>query len=136
MLLLPIIFAVLLRRSYRVYWILFVVGTLTFLGSQVVHLPLNSWLSSIGILPQSPQMDGAPLWRTALILGLSAGLCEELARALGYAVVKWARRFEDGIMLGLGHAGIEAMIFGGVLTAATISSLLSQQGVDLGRALS
>ena len=131
MLLLPIILAVLLRRRYRVYWMLFVVGTITFLGSQVVHLPLNSWLSSIGILPESPQMDGAPLWRTALLLGLSAGLCEELARAIGYAVVKWARRFEDGIMLGLGHAGIEAMIFGGVLTAATISSLLSLQGVDL-----
>jgi len=131
MLLLPIILAVLLRRRYRVYWMLFVVGTLTFLGSQVVHLPLNNWLSNIGILPQSPQMDGAPLWRTALILGLSAGLCEELARAIGYAVVKWARRFEDGVMLGLGHAGIEVMIFGGVMTAATISSLLSLQGVDL-----
>ncbi len=46
-------------------------------------------------------------------------------------MVKWARRFEDGVMLGLGHGGIEAMIFGGVLTAATISSLISLQGVDL-----
>ena len=115
MLLLPIVLGVLLRRHYRVYWILFVVGTLTFLGSQAVHLPLNSWLADFGLLPESPQLDGAPLWRTALILGLSAGLCEELARAIGYAVVKWARRFEDGVMLGLGHGGIEAMIFGGVL---------------------
>lgn len=131
MLMLPIVLAVQLRRHYRVYWILFVVGTLTFLGSQAVHLPLNSWLADIGILPDSPQLDGAPLWRTALILGLSAGLCEELARAIGYAVVKWARKFEDGVMLGLGHGGIEAMIFGGVLTAATISSLLSLQGADL-----
>jgi len=131
MLLLPILLAVLLRRHHRVYWILFVVGTLTFLGSQAVHLPFNSWLADIGLLPESPQLDGAPLWRTALILGLSAGLCEELARAIGYAVVKWARKFEDGVMLGLGHGGIEAMIFGAVLTAATFSSLLSLQGVDL-----
>lgn len=131
MLLLPIILAVLLRRHYRVFWILFVVGTLTFLGSQAVHLPLNSWLADIGLLPGSASLDGAPLWRTALILGLSAGLCEELARAIGYGIVKWARRFEDGVMLGLGHGGIEAMIFGGVLTAATVSSLLSLQGVDL-----
>ncbi len=131
MLLLPIILAVLLRRHYRVFWILFVAGTLTFLGSQAVHLPLNSWLADIGLLPGSASLDGAPLWRTALILGLSAGLCEELARAIGYWVVKWARRLEDGVMLGLGHGGIEAMIFGGVLTAATVSSLLSLQGVDL-----
>jgi ABC-2 type transport system permease protein len=131
MLLLPVLLGVLLRRQYRVYWILFVVGTLTFLGSQAVHLPLNSWLVDIGVLPASPEMDGAPLWRTALILGLSAGLCEEIARGIGYALVKWARRFEDGVMLGLGHGGIEAMVFGGVLTAATISSLLNLQGVDL-----
>ncbi|MCJ7534814.1 MAG: YhfC family glutamic-type intramembrane protease [Anaerolineales bacterium] len=131
MLLLPIILAVILRRHYRVYWILFVVGTLTFLGSQAVHLPLNNWLADIGLLPESPQLSGAPLWRMALILGLTAGICEELARAIGYTIVKWARRFEDGVMLGLGHAGIEAMLFGGVLTAATISSLISLQGVDL-----
>ena len=74
MLLLPIVLAVLLRRYYRVYWILFVVGSLTFLGSQAVHLPLNSWLADIGLLPESPQLGAAPLWRTALILGFSAGL--------------------------------------------------------------
>ena len=131
MLLLPLTLAVLFRRHYRVFWILFVVGTLTFLGSQVVHLPLNSWLADIGLLPGTASLDGAPLWRTALILGLSAGLCEESARAIGYGIVKWARRFEDGVMLGLGHGGIEAMIFGGVLTAATVSSLLNLEGIDL-----
>jgi ABC-2 type transport system permease protein len=131
MVLLSILLAVLLRRHYRVYWILFTVGCLTFLGAQAVHLPLNEWLTDIGVLPRDPGLSGAPLWRSALILGLTAGLCEELARAIGYAVVKWARRFEDGVMLGLGHGGIEAMIFGGVLTAATISSLLNLEGVDL-----
>jgi ABC-2 type transport system permease protein len=131
MVLFPILLAVLLRRYYRVYWILFIIGCLTFLGAQAVHLPLNEWLTSIGVLPENPQLSGAPLWRSALILGITAGLCEELARAIGFIIVKWARRFEDGVMLGLGHGGIEAMIFGGVLTAATISSLLNLQGVDL-----
>lgn len=131
MVLLPILLAVFLRRYYRVYWILFTVGCLTFLGAQAIHLPLNEWLANIGVLPQDPGLSGAPLWRSALILGLTAGLCEELARAIGYVVVKWARRFEDGVMLGFGHGGIEAMIFGGVLTAATISSLLNLEGVDL-----
>jgi ABC-2 type transport system permease protein len=131
MVLLPIILAILLRRHYRVYWILFIVGTLTFLLSQAIHLPLNEWLTSIGVLPDNPELNGAPLWRSALIFGLTAGLCEELVRASGYLVIKWARRFEDGVMLGLGHGGIEAMIFGGVLTAATVSSLLNLRGVNL-----
>ena len=131
MLILPIILSILLRRRYPVLWILFTVGCLTFLGSQAVHLPLNEWLADIGILPKAPNLADGPLWRSAIILGLTAGLCEELARAVGYLVVRWARRFEDGLMLGLGHGGIEAMVFGGVLTAATISSLLNLQGVDL-----
>jgi ABC-2 type transport system permease protein len=131
MVLLPVILAVSLRRYYRVYWILFVVGCLSFVGAQVVHLPLNEWLADKGILTQDSSLSGAPLLQTALILGLTAGLCEELARAAGYLIVKWARRFDDGVMIGLGHGGIEAMIFGGVLTAATISSLLNLEGTDL-----
>lgn len=34
-------------------------------------------------------------------------------------------------MLGIGHGGIESMVFGGVQVAAMITSLLSLQGVDL-----
>ncbi len=34
-------------------------------------------------------------------------------------------------MMGLGHGGLEAMVFGGVLAASTVSSLLSLQGADL-----
>jgi len=34
-------------------------------------------------------------------------------------------------MLGLGHGGIESMVFGGVLVAATVSAMLPLRGVDL-----
>jgi ABC-2 type transport system permease protein len=131
MLLIPVILAVLLRRKFKVPWLLFAVGTLTFIGSQVVHIPLNNALMSLNLLPESGEMDSFPLLKTALLLGLTAGLCEELARAAGYWLLKRYRRFEHGIMLGLGHGGIEAMVFGGVLTAAAISSLLALQGTDL-----
>lgn len=132
MVLLPVGLVILLRRHFRVPLILFVVGSLTFLGSQVVHIPLNNWLADIGLLPDTGSLAGPPLWRTALILGLTAGLCEELARAAGYALLRRFRRFEHGLMMGLGHGGIESMLLGGVLTAATISSLLPLRGVDLG----
>jgi uncharacterized membrane protein YhfC len=121
MVLVPVGLAVLLRRRFRVALVLFVVGSLTFIGSQVVHIPLNNWLSDIGLLPEAGSWEGPPLWRTALIVGLTAGLCEELARAAGYALLRRSRRFEDGVMLGLGHGGIESMVFGGTLTAATWS---------------
>jgi uncharacterized membrane protein YhfC/ABC-type transport system involved in multi-copper enzyme maturation permease subunit len=126
----PLVLAVILRRRFRVSWFLFGVGSLTFIGSQVIHLPLNNLLSKLGILPGSaPQ--GWALLAMALILGLTAGLCEELARALGYYLLKSSRRFADGVMLGLGHGGIEAMILVGILAAGTIGQLFALRGTDL-----
>jgi ABC-2 type transport system permease protein len=131
MILMPVVFAVLLRRKYRVPWLLFIVGTATFMTSQLVHLPLNNWLAEIGLLPEAGVMTGLPLWRTSLILGLTAGLCEELARAVAYWLLPKFRRYQDGIMMGIGHGGFEAMVVGGVIVAATVTSLLPIQGVDL-----
>lgn len=131
MLLLPIGLLVLLRRRFRPPLILFVVGAATFAGSQLVHLPLNNWLADIGLLPGGGSSAELPLWRTALVLGLTAGICEESARAAGYALLRRVRRFEEALMMGLGHGGLESMLFGGVLTAAAISSLLPLRGTDL-----
>jgi ABC-2 type transport system permease protein len=131
MLLLPVGGIVLLRRRFRAPLILFVVGCGTFIGSQLVHLPLNNWLSDLGLLPTAGPLSGPPWWQTALILGLTAGVCEEGARAAGYALLRRYRRFEDGLMMGLGHGGIEAMVFGGVLTASTVASLMPLRDADL-----
>ncbi|MFZ6028760.1 MAG: YhfC family glutamic-type intramembrane protease [Chloroflexota bacterium] len=134
MILLPAAFAWLLRRRSPTPWLLFSVGALTFFISQAVHLPLNEWLSEIGLLPGEAAPD-LPVWQSALILGLTAGLCEELARALGYAVLQKVRpgwmRLQDGVMLGLGHGGFESMVFGGVLVASMASFLLPLIGRDL-----
>jgi ABC-2 type transport system permease protein len=131
MLALPFLLAGLLRRRFRVPWLLFLVGALTFAGSQAVHLPLNNWLSDWGVIPSPGSWEGASLWQAALVMGLTAGLCEELARTAGYALLRCFRRFQDGLMLGLGHGGLEAMIFGGVFMADTLSSLWALRGVDL-----
>ncbi len=129
MILAPIAIAVILRRRMQVPWFLFLVGSATFFGSQVVHIPLNNWLTELGVL--SADIYEGELWRTALIMGLTAGLCEELARTVGYALLRRWRRFEHGLMMGIGHGGFEAMFFGGALTALTVGSLLSVQGMDL-----
>jgi ABC-2 type transport system permease protein len=134
MVVLPVALAAGLRRLSSAPWLLFSVGALTFTLSQVVHLPLNEWLADLGWLPGETLSD-LPLWRVALTAGLTAGLCEELARSAGYLLLNKFRpgwvNLPGSLMLGLGHGGIEAMVFGGVLTAATASALLPLRGVDL-----
>ncbi len=134
MILIPVLLAASLRRISSAPWLLFGVGSLTFVLSQAVHLPLNAWLADLGLLPGTVTAQ-PPILQTALLAGLTAGLCEELMRAAGFAVVRKVRplwmRLQDAVMLGLGHGGIESMIFGGVLTAATVSSLLPLIGADL-----
>ncbi len=134
MILIPVFLAIGLRRISAAPWLLFGIGCLTFTVSQVIHLPLNQWLSDIGLLPGATASD-PPLLQVALIAGLTAGLCEELIRAAGFAMIRRFRpawmRLQDAVMLGLGHGGIESMVFGGVLTAATVSSLLPLIGTDL-----
>jgi ABC-2 type transport system permease protein len=72
------------------------------------------------LLPEDVlKAESGRLIQAAIILGLTAGLTEELARAVGYWIIKKARQLEDGILFGLGHGGIEAMIFGGVSLAAS-----------------
>ncbi|MBN1922134.1 MAG: YhfC family intramembrane metalloprotease [Anaerolineae bacterium] len=127
---LAIAVTVLLRRRVKAPWFLFLVGVATFAGSQAVHLPLNEGLTRLGWLPEQTQTPAFPLWCTALLLGLTSGLCEESARALGYALLPRWRRFEHSLLLGLGHGGFEAMVLG-VLTAASLSSLAALRGVDL-----
>jgi ABC-2 type transport system permease protein len=136
MILLPVLLAAGLRRIARPAWILFGIGCLTFTLSQVIHIPFNNWLSAIGVLPGTAHSE-PPLFQTALVLGLTAGLCEELMRAAGYAFIRKIKpgwmRLQDAVMLGLGHGGIESMVFGGVLTAATVGALLPLVGVDLNK---
>lgn len=134
MILIPVILAAVFHRRYHAPWILFATGTITFLGSQIVHFPLNSFLTSLHMLPKTGVPDPSmSLIQTSLVLGFTAGLCEETARAVGYWLLKKFRSLETGFMVGIGHGGVESMIFGGVLTAATISSLAPMIGTDLSK---
>jgi len=127
--LLPFVLAVVLRRRRPVPWLYFIVGVFTFLGAQIVHLLLNEGLYRIGVLPEE-MPEGSGLVVTALILGLTAALTEELARVVGFRLFPKARRFRDGLMMGLGHGGIEAIIVG-VLLAAGVSALWNLESTGL-----
>lgn len=133
MIALPLALAIGLRRRFFVPWWLFCLGMATFIGSQLYHLPLNNWLSDLGLIgevsPQSPA-----LLQTSLVLGLSAGFSETLARAAGYWFLfrrRAAQRWQDAVMVGLGHGGIEAMVIGAIFTAASVTSLWVLRDTDL-----
>ncbi len=134
MLLSPIALGVVLARKARAPWNLFGIGAATFIGSQIVHLPLNAGLTEafrwLWPLP-TPKPWHIPF--NAAVLGLTAGVCEEMARYVGYRfVARSARAYRDALMLGAGHGGIEAIILG-LLTGYTFIRLVSVQytGLDV-----
>ena len=117
----PFALAIGVRRWKPTKWLYFIGGVLTFLGALVIHLLLNELMGRIGILPTG-DLSGSDLIQAALLLGLSAAVSEELARVIGYRILTKARSIGDGLMMGLGHGGIEAIIVA-VLFAAGISAL-------------
>jgi uncharacterized membrane protein YhfC len=132
MIALPVALGYYLARKFnlpgRIWWI----GATTFILSQVGHIPFNAGLTLLferGILPRP-----SPEWRlyvNACILGLSAGLWEEMAR---YTVLKWwakdVRSWRKGIFYGAGHGGIEAIILG-VLVLVNFFYTMAIRNIDL-----
>lgn len=101
-------------------------GALVFVASQLVHLPLNAGIDAL-LGPPIRAMPGAlaPL-TSAVVLGLSAGLCEEVAR---YAFFRRDLRGpsaslrERVVLVGMGHGGIESVLIGTVLVGLTVVQL-------------
>ena len=69
-----------------------------------------------------PPSSGWPLVWYAVVLGLSAGLCEELARFLVLRFwLKRDRSWRSALMFGAGHGGVEAVIFGAMAAIQTFN---------------
>lgn len=103
----------------------FGIGALVFFVSQVVlrlpwQIPLGRWV------------QGHPEWLIPFLLfsSLTAGVFEETGRWLGYRhllTVERSRRV--GIMFGLGHGALEAILLAGVpLAGLLVSWVLAAQG--------
>jgi uncharacterized membrane protein YhfC len=126
---LPIGLALVLKRRPGVTWGLILAGAITFIGSQAVHLPLN-W--ALGLLGPGRGVALWPLPLMALVVGLSAGVCEEVAR---YLVLRlWqreARSWMQGMAFGAGHGGVES-IFAAGLVLITFANMLILRQMGLG----
>jgi len=129
MIAMPIALGVWLARKTQAPWWLFGVGAVTFVGSQVVHIPLNGGLTLLfKVIWPSTQSQGWHIPFNAVVLGLTAGMCEETARYVGYRwLVKNARRWRDALMLGAGHGGIEAIILGAYVGLVFVNMVALRQ---------
>jgi uncharacterized membrane protein YhfC len=128
----PVALAIFLTRRFHLGWRLWLIGGATFILSQVGHIPFNSFLTGLfqnHILP-APPAAWTPYFNP-VVLGLSAGLFEELSRA---AVYRWwakdARSWRKGILLGAGHGGAEAIILG-LVVSYTFIQMAAARGMDL-----
>jgi uncharacterized membrane protein YhfC len=127
MIVFPILLGWWLRRRYGVRWGLFGAGVLTFIASQVVHLPLN-W--ALGLLGGGRGVALWPLVPMALVAGLSAGICEEGARWLTLRFfLKRTRGWRAALQFGAGHGGIEAILLG-LLAMLTLIQMIILQSLD------
>jgi uncharacterized membrane protein YhfC len=127
----PVVLGVLLRRRWALPWRLLLIGAATFIASQVVHIPLNAGLT---VLFQQDWMPKPPeAWTqafNAIVLGLTAGLCEEGARYLVYRYwLKEARSWRQAILFGVGHGGIESALTG-LLVLVTVLNAVALRNVD------
>ncbi|HSM57209.1 MAG TPA: YhfC family glutamic-type intramembrane protease [Candidatus Sulfomarinibacteraceae bacterium] len=125
----PLLLGVIIARRGKVRWGLFAVGAATFVGAQVLHIPFNFLVERTGLLPAAGA-GTASLLVLSLFYGLSAGVFEEGARYIVFR--RWAKRARSwwqGLMVGVGHGGIEAMLLG-LLFVVNMAVLI---GVQSGR---
>lgn len=123
MILTPLAIGFYLAKKFNYSWKLFLAGGLIFIASQILHVPLILALTS------TFQSWGILIY--ALILGLLAGLFEETARYILFKfVLKNRREWSEGVYIGLGHGGTEALILG-ILAALTFANMLAYRYIDL-----
>lgn len=118
-----------LRRRLGATWGLIGAGVLSFVVSQVTHLPLNL---ALGLLGGGRGVALWPLPLMALVAGLSAGVCEEGVRYL--ILCFWrreARSWAHGVTFGAGHGGVEAILLG-LLVAVNFVAMVTLRGMGPG----
>lgn len=121
------------HRRHGIPWSLFRWGCLTFVVSQVFHIPFNVLvLKMIGLQGDLPR--GASLIYLAIFAGLSAGIFEETTRYLAYRyklTTPADRTFKSALMFGVGHGGIESILLAGVSGIAQLIVMTVLKDSDL-----
>lgn len=99
----------------------FLLGSAAFLLSQILlRIPLLQYLGEN--YPAYTMMSMTNPILFAIMIGLSAGLFEELARFILMTFLVKQRNFQAGFYFGAGHGGIEAVLIVGIPVATLLFS--------------
>lgn len=101
----------------------FLVGASAFVISQLcIRVPILQLVLPGMVWYQNLQGN---VWGYGIFLGITAGIFEEAARLLFMTfAMKKRRELSDGVLFGLGHGGIEAMLLVGVSDIAAMIMLV------------
>jgi uncharacterized membrane protein YhfC len=123
MILLPILLWWRFTRKFALSWKLVLAGGLTFIASQILHIPVVLGLNNF--------MKGTSILVNAIMLGLLAGIFEETARYILFKfIIKKSRSWREGVLIGLGHGGTEAILVG-IFAALTLVNMIAYRNIDL-----
>lgn len=107
-----------LKKNYTV----FLIGAMTFVASQMVlRLPLLSLLEKYSTNYLFFSATKPILY--AVFLGITAALFEEMARYVAILYLLKSKTWGKGVLFGLGHGGIEAIIFVGLPVLSALISM-------------
>jgi uncharacterized membrane protein YhfC len=127
--------ALLVNRRLGVRWRYFGYGALIFLVFQLLtRIPAITILQAA----LAPQLQASREFALAFLVGaaLTAGLFEEVGRYVGY---RWLWRgdpktWDRAVMYGVGHGGLESMLFVGGATLLGLINLILIPSLDLSAA--
>lgn len=117
-----LVYIIVKRREYLKSYL---IGALIFFLSQVVlRLPILNFLSVNADWYIMLSSIYPILY--SIILGLSAGIFEEVGRFWGFKVgLKKNRTYKDGLAFGVGHGGIEAILITGISSISNLIAVIS-----------
>jgi uncharacterized membrane protein YhfC len=134
MIAMPILLGIYLTEKFHLGWRLWLIGAATFVISQVLHIPFNSYILNPVIERLQSILQGlSPQLIAAILLGLSAGVFEECSR---YGMFRWwikdNRTWRGAVLTGAGHGGIEAILLG-ILVMLAFTNLMAYRNIDVSK---
>lgn len=118
----------LLYAVWKKHYIPYMLGVLAFVVSQIlIRIPILNYVNGTSTNFQMFSVMQPVLF--VLLLSLSAGIFEEIARFIAMRYFMKQRDWQSGFLFGAGHGGIEAVLIVGI---PVISLLLSQTVIQNG----
>ncbi|MGE7859550.1 YhfC family glutamic-type intramembrane protease [Bacillus mobilis] len=118
----------LLYAFWKKRYIPYMLGVLAFVVSQIlIRIPILNYVNGTSTNFQMFSVMQPVLF--VLLLSLSAGIFEEIARFIAMRYFMKQRDWQSGFLFGAGHGGIEAVLIVGI---PVISLLLSQTVIQNG----